>query len=147
MITKINRHTFVLGLLASLLAPPLALAQSPEPAAIVRQIFEAYSKDAITRIPWSPAVAARMKRADISADPILSAQDVDVKGFAVREVSSGADRAVIEVNFTSFNRKMRSQFDFRLVDGKWLIGNYRILAGVEGTPSDFRKSLKMPPLN
>lgn len=142
----LNRRAF---LLAALTTPVLgsAQAQSAEPAAIVRQIFETYSKDGIPRVPWSPAVAARMKRQDISADPILSAQDIDVKGFAVREVSRAADRAVVEVNFTSFNRKMRSQFDFRLVDGRWVIGNYRILSGVEFAPTDFRRELKMPPLN
>ena len=141
-----HRRAFTLALLSAPLAAA-ALAQSSDPSAIVRQIFETYAKDGIPRVPWSPAVAARMKRADITADPILQAQDTDVKGFAVKEVSRGTDRAVIEVNFTSFDRKMRSQFDFRLVDGKWAIANYRILAGVEFVPSDFRKSLKMPPLD
>lgn len=141
-----NRRLFVQGLLLAAFTGA-AQAQADEPAAIVRRIFETYAKDGNPRIPWSPAVAARMKKANIEADPILSAQDTDVKGFTVREVSRGADRAVVEANFTSFNRKMRSQFDFRLVDGKWVIGNYRILAGVEFTPTDFRRSLKMPPLN
>ncbi len=141
-----NRRLFVQGLLLAAFTGA-AQAQADEPVAIVQRIFETYAKDGIPRVPWSPAVAARIKRERLEADPILEAQDTDVKGFAVREVSRGADRAVVEANFTSFNRKMRSQFDFRLVDGKWVIGNYRILAGVEFTPTDFRRSLKMPPLN
>jgi hypothetical protein len=141
------RRALLVAFIGMMAASQAAQAQSGDPVAMVRQIFETYSKDGIPRVPWSPAVAARMRTADISADPILSAQDTDVKGYTVREVSRGADRAVVEANFTSFDRKMRSQFDFRLVDGKWVIGNYRILAGVEFAPTDFRRSLKMPPLN
>lgn len=142
----LGRRALMMALMLSPLSAGTPFAQSPEPVAIVRQIFETYSKDGIPRVPWSPAVAARLKKADITADPILEAQDSDVKGFVVKEVSRGADRALIEVNFNSFDRKMRSQFDFRVVDGKWMVANYRILAGVEFTPHDLRKTLKMPPL-
>lgn len=141
------RRALLAAFIVMVAAPQAAQAQSGDPVAMVRQIFETYSKDGIPRVPWSPAIAARMRTADISADPILNAQDTDVKGFTVREVSRGADRAVVEANFTSFDRKMRSQFDFRVVDGKWLIANYRILAGVEFAPHDLRKTLKLAPLN
>lgn len=142
----LGRRALIMALMLSPLSAGTPFAQSPEPVAIVRQIFETYSKDGIPRVPWSPPVAARLKKADITADPILEAQDTDVKGFVVKEVSRGADRALIEVNFNSFDRKMRSQFDFRVVDGKWMVANYRILAGVEFAPHDLRKTLKMSPL-
>ena len=146
MTASVHRRALLLAMLSLSALPQAASAQTGDPVAMVRVIFETYAKDGNPRVPWSPAVAARMKRADITADPILSAQDTDVKGFVVKEVSRGADRAVVEVSFTSFDRKMRSQFDFRLVEGKWMVGNYRILAGVEFVPTDFRKSLKLPPL-
>lgn len=124
---------------------PQGGVQGPEPAAIVRQIFETYRADKIPSVPWSPAVRARMRSADLGADPILQAQDIEVKQFTVRQISRAHDRASVEVRFLSFDRNMRSIFDFRAVDGRWTIANYRILAGTE-FPSDFRKSLKLPPL-
>lgn len=138
----------LLAALIGMMAPPQAArAQSGDPVAIARQIFETYSKGNQPRVPYTPAVQARLKASRQEADEILSAQDIDVKGFTIREVSRGPDRAVVEANFVSFDRKMRSQFDFRVVDGAWRIANYRILAGVEFAPTDLRRSLKMAPLN
>lgn len=147
MTDLIDRRTFFLSAFATAALAHSALAQTGDPVAMVRQIFETYAKGNQPRVPYSPAVQARMRASAQEADEILSAQDIDVKGFTVREVSRGADRAIVEANFVSFDRKMRSQFDFRVVDGKWVIGNYRILAGVEFAPTDLRRSLKMPPLN
>ena len=124
---------------------PARAASGPEPGAIVRQIFEAFRADKEPNPPWSPAIRARMKRSRMEADPILDAQDIDVKQFTVREISRKGDAAAVEVRFLSFGRNMRSVFDFRIVDGKWVIGNYRILAGTE-RPSDFRQSLGLPAL-
>lgn len=127
------------------LSCPGAFAQAEEPIAIVRKIFEAYRADKNPDPPWSPAVRARMRRADLGADPILDAQDTHVKQFTVREVSRNADAVAVEARFVSFSRSMHSIFDFRLVDGRWVIGNYRILSSAE-SPTDLRRALKMPPL-
>lgn len=143
-----DRRAFFTLLAASLTAAWAGLpakAQSAEPAAIVRQIFEAYRADKIPNPPWSPAMSARMRRTELGADPILDAQDIDVKQYTVREISRRPDASEIEVRFVSFGRNMRSIFDFRLVDGKWVIGNYRILAGLD-RPTDLRRDLKLPPL-
>lgn len=137
------------SLLASLAVLPLGgsgvFAQTEEPTALVRKIFEAYRADDIPVPPWSPAVRARMRNANLGADPILDAQDVDVKQFTLREISRTADAAAVEARFVSFGRSMHSIFDFRLVDGRWVIGNYRILSGAE-SPTDLRRALKMSPL-
>ena len=122
-----------------------AKAQSPEPAAIVRQIFEDYRADRIPKPPWSPAVAARLRRADLGADPILSAQDFEIKSFNVREISRAGDAAAVEVRFVNLGQSKHSVFDFRVVDGKWMIANYRFLSGNAFT-SDLRRELKLPPL-
>lgn len=127
--------------------PAARPASGPEPAAIVRQIFETYQRNGIPRVPYTPAMQKRLRAGPNEADEILSAQDTDVRSFNVREISRGADRAVVEVIFLSFGRKMCSQFDFRVVDGQWMVANYRILAGVEFPPHDLRKRLKLPPLN
>jgi hypothetical protein len=143
----VARRALLAAFIGMMAAAQTAQAQSGDPVAMVRQIFETYSKGNQPRVPYTPAVQARLRASAQEADEILSAQDIDVKGFTVREVSRGPDRAVVEANFVSFDRKMRSQFDFRVVDGKWLIANYRILAGVEFAPHDLRKTLKLAPLN
>jgi hypothetical protein len=136
-------------LLAALEALPLsyasAFAQAGEPAGIVTKIFEAYLAGKIPDPPWSPAVRARMRRADLGADPILDAQDIDVKQFTLGEFRRTGDAAAVEVRFESFGRSMHSVFDFRFVDGRWVIANYQILSGAE-TPTDLRRALKMAPL-
>ncbi len=113
---------------------------------MVRQIFETYSKATSRACPILPRTGA-IEGERARADEILSAQDIDVKGYTVREVSRGPDRAVVEANFVSFDRKMRSQFDFSCRRRQGLIANYRILAGVEFAPHDLRKTLKLAPLN
>lgn len=126
-------------------APAPQGATGPEPAAIVRQIFDSYRAGTEPSPPWSPAIRTRMRRTRIEADPILDAQDIEVKQFTVHQISRDHDRASVEVRFLSFGRNMRSVFDFRTVDGRWVIGNYRILAGSSST-SDIRQSLGLPPL-
>ena len=142
---ELDRRWVLTALASAPLFCTSALAQTEEPVAIVRRIFEAYRADKIPDPPWSPAVRARMRRADLGADPILDAQDTDVKQFTLREISRSGDAAAVEARFVSFGRSMHSIFDFRLVDGRWVIGNYRILSGAE-SPSDLRRALKMPPL-
>ncbi len=145
MKNEIDRRSVLAALAALPLISAVAVAQAAEPAAIVREIFEAYRADKNPNPPWSPAVRARLSRADLGADPILDAQDIDVQRFTVREVSRDAEAAAVEARFVSFGRSMHSIFDFRVVNGRWVIGNYRILSGVE-FPSDLRRTLKMPPL-
>jgi len=117
----------------------------PEPAAIVRQIFETYRADKIPKPPWSPAMAARLRRADLGADPILSAQDFDIKSFNVGQISRTSDAAAVEVRFVNLGQSKHSVFDFRIVDGKWVIANYRFLSA-NAPISDLRRELKLPPL-
>jgi hypothetical protein len=145
MPASVHRRAF-LTTLAAVAAGRSALAQPADPVGIVRGIFEAYRKNGNPRVPYSPAVQARMKRRPPEADPILDAQDTDVTEYTLRETSRGADRSVVDVRFVSFGRRIHAQFDFRLVDGKWVVANYRILSGTEGGPSDLRRSLGMPPL-
>lgn len=117
------------GLLSWLAGP--SHAQSGDPLAIVRGIFRSYQANRIPSVPWSPAVSNAMRRAELGADPILDAQDTDVRSFSLRQVARGPGHAEIEARFLSFGRNMVSRFDFRLVDGRWTVANYRILAGTE----------------
>ncbi len=122
-----------------------ARAQSGDPAAIVRAIFAEYAADREPKPPYSPAIAGRMRRKEMSADVLLDAQDIDVKNAVITPVSQEGEKAVIDSRFDSFGRKMHLRFDFRVVDGKWMIANVRRLAG--GTdPFDMRVWLKLPPL-
>ncbi len=135
-----------LTLTMTLTVPCAVLAQSSDPVAIVQGIFRQYQADKVPSVPWSPAVRGAMRRNGMEADPILNAQDIDVRSFNVRQISRGSDRAEIEARFVSFGRNMVGRFDFRLVDGQWTVANYRALAGAE-TGQDLRRALKLPRLN
>lgn len=141
-----SRRAFFLGAPALAIAgPPAVLAQAGDPLAIVTGIFRQYQADKVPSVPWSPAMRNAMRRAEMGADPILNAQDIDVRSFNVRQISRSGDRAEIEARFLSFGRNMVSRFDFRLVDGNWTIANYRTLAGAKFR-QDLRKTLQLPPL-
>ena len=124
-----------------------ALAQSGDPVAMTAEIFNAYKRDQIPKVPYTPAVRARMIRMNVGmeADIILQAQDVEVKDYTVQPVSRGADRAVVDARFLSFGRAIHARFDWRVVDGKWMIADFRHIAGVENK-THLRRELKLPPL-
>ncbi len=148
MTASVNRRTFVLGLLCAGAGSRFAYAQAGDPVAITAQIFNDYQRDKVPSVPYTPAIRARMRTSDVGreADIILQAQDTEVKNYTVQPVSLGPDKAVVDARFLSFDRRMHVRFDFRMVDGKWMIANFRHIAGVEHK-TDLRRELKMPPLN
>lgn len=140
-----NRRIFVVAIGTMLTLPQAIWAQSPnvqgDPVAVVRQIMAAYTADRPPEPPYTPAVANRLRTAELGADFILDAQDVDVKNVTVTGLSAGADRAEVEARFLSFNQQRRVKFDFRVVDGRWMIANVRDQKGF-----DLRRTLRLPPL-
>lgn len=140
-----DRRTFTLALGATLAAPALALAQTApvlgDPVALVRAIMAAYAADTPPDPPYTPAVANRLRTTTLEADFILDAQDVDVKNVTVTGLSAGADRAEVEARFTSFDEARQVKFDFRVVDGRWMIANVRDQKGF-----DLRRMLRLSPL-
>ncbi len=143
-----TRRALVLGLLSAPFASLAAHAQAGDPVAITAQIFNDYQRDKVPSIPYTPAIRARMRMSSVGkeADIILQAQDTEVKNYTVQPVSLGADKAVVDARFLSFDRRMHVRFDFRMVDGKWLVANFRHIAGVEHK-TDLRRELKMQPLD
>lgn len=142
-----DRRAFIAGImLIPIFASGISYGQSQDPAAVVQAIFRQYQADKVPVIPWSPAVRNAMRKTRIEADPILNAQDIDVKSYSVRQIAHKQGRAEIEARFLSFGRNMVSRFDFRTINGSWVIANYRILSGTEFA-SDFRNTLKLQPLD
>lgn len=123
-----------------------AQAQTGDPVAPVKAIFDAYQRDSIPKPLYTPAVANRLKRQEIEADFILDAQDIDAKNVVITQASRDGEKATIEVKFDSFNRKMNVRFDMRVVDGKWMIANVRRAPAGESGSFDMRGWLKLPPL-
>jgi hypothetical protein len=140
-----DRRTLIGAFGAFVATQRAVLAQAPapqgDPVAMVRAIMAAYAADKPPAPPYSPAVANRLKTAQLDADFILDAQDVEVKNVTVTGLSAGADRAEVEARFLSFDRPRQVKFDFRVVDGRWMIANVRDQAGF-----DLRRTLKLPPL-
>lgn len=140
-----DRRTLIAAIATTLVAPGATWAQSPavqgDPIALVREIMAAYTADKPHDPPYTPAVANRLRRAEIGADFILDAQDVDVKNVTVTGLSAAADRAEVEARFLSFDQPRQVKFDFRVVDGRWMIANVRDQKGF-----DLRRMLRLPPL-
>jgi hypothetical protein len=140
-----NRRMLIAAIGMTLVAPAATWAQSPaaqgDPVALVREIMAAYTADKPNDPPYSPAIANRLKTAEIDADFILDAQDIDVKNVTVTGLSAAADRAEVEARFLSFGKPRQVKFDFRVVDGRWMIANVRDQKGF-----DLRRKLKLPAL-
>jgi hypothetical protein len=139
-----DRRRLIAGF-GAIVAAQGAWAQVPapkgDPVAIIRAVMADYIADKPPEPPYSPAVANRLKSARIDADFILDAQDVDVKNPTVTGLSAAADRAEVEARFTSFDQPRQVKFDFRVVDGRWMIANVRDQKGF-----DLRRMLKLAPL-
>jgi hypothetical protein len=138
-----DRRTLIIAFGAFAAAHGVARAQTPQgdPVAIIRTVMADYAADKIPEPPYSPAIANRLARANLESDFILDAQDVDIKNVTVTGLSAGADRAEVEARFLSFDQPRQVTFDFRVVDGRWMIANVRDQKGF-----DLRRKLKLPPL-
>ena len=140
-----DRRTLIAAIGTILVASGAAWAQSAaiqgDPVALVRAIMAAYTADKPPTPPYTPAIANRLRRAELGADFILDAQDVDVKNVTVAGLSATADRAEVEARFLSFGQSRQVKFDFRVVDGRWMIANVRDQKGF-----DLRRTLRLPAL-
>ena len=67
-------------------------------------------------------------------------QIVKSSGSAASKAAA-ADRAEVEARFLSFDQPRQVKFDFRVVDGRWMIANVRDQNGF-----DLRRTLRLPPL-
>ena len=140
-----DRRTLIVAFGAIVTAKGVAWAQGPatqgDPVALIRAVMADYSADKSPKPPYSPAVANRLRTAEIDADFILDAQDIDIKNVTVTGLAAANDRAEVEARFLSFGTPRQVKFDFRLVDGRWMIANVRDQKGF-----DLRRMLKLPPL-
>lgn len=140
-----DRRTLIAAIGIKLVALGTAWAQSPaaqsDPVALVRELMADYAADNTQDLPYTPAITIRLRRAQLDVDCILDAQDVDVKNVTVAGVSTAADRAEVEARFLSFDRPRQVRFDFRVIDGRWMIANVRDQKGC-----DLRRLLRLPPL-
>jgi hypothetical protein len=140
-----DRRTLIVAFGAMIAAPGLTRAQSPaaqgDPVALIRAVMADYAADKSPEPPYSPAVANRLRTAQIDSDFILDAQDVEIKNVTVTGLAASGDRAEVEARFLSFGKPRQVKFDFRLVDGRWMIANVRDQKGF-----DLRRRLKLPPL-
>jgi hypothetical protein len=138
-----DRRTLMVAFGAMVAAQGAVWAQAAQgdPVALIRAVMADYAADRTPAPPYSPAVANRLRTAQIDADFILDAQDVDIKDVTVTGLSSAADRAEVEARFLSFGKPRQVKFDFRVVDGRWMIVNVRDQKGY-----DLRRTLRLPPL-
>ena len=140
-----DRRTLIAAIGITLVAQGAAWAQSPvaqgDPVALVRELMADYAADNTQDLPYTPAITNRLRRAQLDVDCILDAQDVDVKNVTVAGLSTVADRAEVEARFLSFDRPRQVRFDFRVIDGRWMIANVRDQKGC-----DLRRLLGLPPL-
>lgn len=140
-----DRRTLIVAFGAIVAAQGVAWAQASatqgDPVAMIRAVMADYAADKSPEPPYSPAVANRLRTAQIDADFILDAQDVEIKNVTVTGLAASADRAEVEARFLSFGKPRQVKFDFRLVDGRWMIANVRDQKGF-----DLRRRLKLPPL-
>ncbi|MGL4437856.1 MAG: hypothetical protein ACRCUE_01150 [Bosea sp. (in: a-proteobacteria)] len=140
-----DRRTLILALGASVAATQATWAQTPavqgDPVAMIRAIMAGYVADKATDAPYTPAVANRLKTAELGYDVILDAQDFQVTKVQVAGLSAAADRAEVEARFENMGEPRQVKFDFRVVDGRWMIANVRDQKGF-----DLRRTLKLAPL-
>ncbi len=140
-----DRRTLMIAVGAMVATQGAAWAQAPQgdPVAMIRALMADYVAEKLDITPpYSPAIANRLKTAQLDADFILDAQDVSVKNVTVNGLSIGADRAEVEARFLSFDKPRQVRFDFRVVDGRWMIANVRDQKGF-----DLRRKLKLAPLS
>lgn len=142
---EMDRLRLIAAIGITLVATGTARAQSPaaqgDPVALVRELMADYAADNTQDLPYTPAITIRLRRAQLDVDCILDAQDVDVKNVTVAGVSAAADRAEVEARFLSFDRPRQVRFDFRVIDGRWMIANVRDQKGC-----DLRRMLRLPTL-